>query len=119
MISNEERRAALTEKLKAYWSNRKQSERKSMPRKAKQEPLLPDPGKIEELQAKALEYASARDARMVEGKEEIRLKGELLDLMKKHNKKVYHAEGLEIELIPVGEKLKVTVAKASEEEDAA
>lgn len=56
---------------------------------------------------------------MVEGKEEIRLKGELLDLMKKHDKKIYHTEGLKIEIVPVGEKLKVTVTKDKDEEDAA
>jgi hypothetical protein len=79
-------------------------------------PGLEDPGRIEDLHAKALEYAAQRDARMVETKLEVTLKGELLDLMKKHNKKIYHAEGLEIELIPVGEKLKVTVQKADDDE---
>lgn len=77
-------------------------------------------GRIPDLHAKALEYASARDARMEALETEVGLKGELLDLMKKHKKTTYMAEGLDIEIVPTGEKLRVRVHKsADDEEDAA
>jgi hypothetical protein len=82
-------------------------------------PGLPDPGRIEELHAAALEYAAKRDERMDVLKEELDLKGKLLDLMKKHDRTVYITEGLECTLVPTGEKLKVKVHKADEDEELA
>lgn len=95
--------------------------------RAQQKELIEDPGRIEELHAKALEYAAARDARMQEGKEEVKLKGELLNLMKQHKKKVYMVrirragllwvENVECEIVPTGEKLQVRIKKEKDTED--
>jgi hypothetical protein len=74
---------------------------------------------IADLQAKALEYAAARDQRMELTTKETKLKEELMDLMKKHRKDSYQCEGIEISIVHGEDTVKVKVHKADEEKDAA
>lgn len=84
-----------------------------MPRGRKpNQPELPgcqDPNLIPEINAKAVEYAAARDRRIDEGKEEHKLKVETVDLMKKHELMEYRAGGVTVRRVIQKEGLEVTV----------
>ncbi len=84
-----------------------------MSRKGEQKDL---PGmtnrRIEDLHAKALEYAAIHDERMELSKKESDLKGELLSLMHKHKKNSYILEGVEIYIENSEETVKVKVHKS-------
>jgi hypothetical protein len=75
--------------------------------------------KIPELHQKALAYKAIRDDRQQLTAQEVKLKAELLDIMKKHKLTVYECEGVKAELIIEKERVKVTVHGTEEEEDAA
>ena len=76
--------------------------------------------RIEDLHTKALQYVAIRDSRMELTEQESGLKGELLDLMKKHKKEKYICEGVEIMRVHEEETVKVKVHRSKEEqEDAA
>ena len=64
---------------------------------------------IQELEDKAHEYATVRDEHIGLTAQESQLKQDLLGLMRKHKRKVYTRDGIEIEVVPEGEKLKVKV----------
>jgi hypothetical protein len=85
--------------------------------KAKQEEL---PGvdleKNEAVEAAAEEYAAARDERMRIGLDEVRLKGELLDLMHKHGLDGYKRNDISI-VLETSEKVKVKIKKSDDESD--
>lgn len=74
-------------------------------------PQMDDPA-IEELEDLAEQYAEKRDARMSIGEEEVKLKAELLDAMKKYkpNGKYVHA-GVSIEVVNSKDKVKVRIKK--------
>lgn len=73
-------------------------------------PQMEDP-QIEDLESSAEDYADIRDQRMELTKEETRLKGELLGLMKKHGRTSYVHDGYDIKVIVESEKLKVRIKK--------
>lgn len=89
-----------------------------MPRK-KQEAL---PGledrSVKDLHEKAVEYASIRDSRMELTQQESNLKGELLQLMKKHKRDTYECEGVEISIVHGEDTVKVKVHKAGDDDEA-
>lgn len=70
---------------------------------------------IEELESVAREYADTRDQRMALNQEESDLKEDLLKLMKKHEKKVYRVEELEIKVVMTEETVKVKILKDKSE----
>jgi hypothetical protein len=72
-------------------------------------PSMDDP-EIEGLHALAEDYAELRDQRMAVGKQEVELKGKLLDLMKAHKKEHYHHDGIDVTVVHEKEKVKVKVA---------
>jgi len=84
---------------------------------SKTTPALPgmEDREITELQELALEYAEARDKRMAIGIEEVELKKKLLSMMKRHHKKSYSYNGVEIEVVTEEETVKVRVRKKDEE----
>jgi hypothetical protein len=66
----------------------------------KNQPDLPGiDRKIDELQTKGLEYAGIRDERQALLTHEVKLKGELLELMKKHKLEKYEYENVEMEIV--------------------
>jgi hypothetical protein len=69
---------------------------------------------VKDLHDKALEYSSARDERMEILQTEIKLKGELLELMKQHKRDTYECEGVEISIVHGEDTIKVRVHKASD-----
>jgi hypothetical protein len=75
--------------------------------------------RIEELHAKALEYVGIRDSRMELTEQEVELKGELMELMKKHKKDKYVCEGVEMTIVAGEPNLKVKVKKEATETDSA
>lgn len=75
-------------------------------------------GSIAELEQLGFEYAAIRDRRMEALKDEVELKGKILQAMRKHKKTQYIYQDLMIQIVPGEEKLKVKVAK-EEDEDAA
>lgn len=85
--------------------------------KAKQKEL---PGmedkKLEDLEAAAVEYAEGRDERMEMTKKEVELKTNLMGMMHRYKKKTYVCDGIEINVVPEGEKVKVRIHKEKEEE---
>jgi hypothetical protein len=72
---------------------------------------------IEELQEAALSYADIRDQRMALTPQETELKGKLLGLMKKYEKKAYEHDGIRIEVVAEEETVKVRVKKEKEDDD--
>ena len=79
-------------------------------------PTMDDP-KIEVLHGMAEEYAEARDKRMKLGKEEVKLKGDILDLMKAHGRKHYHYGDIDVTIVVEKEKVKVKIAKPDDGEE--
>jgi hypothetical protein len=73
-------------------------------------PTMEDPA-IEELEDSAENYSDIRDQRMELTREEVRLKTELLGLMKKHSKSSYTHNGYDIKVIVESEKLRVRIKK--------
>lgn len=73
-------------------------------------PEMEDP-EIEELEAKAEEYADVRDRRMALTPQEDQLKKDLLALMKKHDKKTYVHDGYDIRIVAEEETVKVRIKK--------
>lgn len=82
------------------------------PKKPKQArlPQMEDP-KIEELEYAAESYAEIRDQRLALTPQEKKLKDDLLAAMKRNGKQAYRRDGIEIEIIPEGEKVKVRIKK--------
>jgi hypothetical protein len=72
--------------------------------------------KIKEIHEKGLQYAAVRDERMQLTQQEVKLQGELLELMKKHELTRYQVEDVEMEIVPVKERVKVRIKKDEEEE---
>jgi len=70
---------------------------------------------IDELEDAAREYANVRDERMELTKSETVEKEKLLGLMKKHDKKIYRHEDIEIKVVPEGETVKVRILKEREQ----
>ena len=62
---------------------------------------------IEEIETTARQYKAKQSKRMAILKEEVDLKGLLLNLLHRHNKKTYYHDGLSVEIVPTGEKVKV------------
>ena len=73
---------------------------------------------IQDLEDAATRYAELRDERMELTTKEVALKGELLGLMRKHKKRHYERDGIEIEVVDQETTVKVRVAKPKEEEAA-
>ena len=63
--------------------------------------------RIDALEDLAEEYAEIRDKRIALNKEESTLKDKLRDIMKANKKRHYVRDGVEIDIVPEGEKLKV------------
>ena len=82
----------------------------------KQQDLVPD-AEIRELEEVGVAYADIRDRRIALNQEEKKLKQEAMVLMKKHRKKVYHRNGIEILLEPGEESIKVRVKPLKDDED--
>jgi hypothetical protein len=78
---------------------------------------MEDPA-IEELQQAAIEYAATRDRRQKLTARESELKQTLLALMRRHKKRIYSCDGVEIERVSEEETVKVRVRKATEDDDA-
>jgi len=72
---------------------------------------------IAELEDIAESYAEIRDRRIALNQEEADLKQQAMALMKKHKKKHYARDGIEITLEPGEETIKVKVKKAKDDED--
>lgn len=66
---------------------------------------------LEELEAKAEEYASIRDDRMELTQKEVELNDELLDLMKKHKKAEYHHGDVHCWIKAKDERVKVKIGE--------
>ena len=75
--------------------------------------------KIPELHQKAIAYKAIRDDRQELTQKEVKLKGELLDIMKKNKLTTYECEGVKAEIVVEKERVKVTVHGQESEEDAA
>jgi hypothetical protein len=73
-------------------------------------PTMDDP-KIDVLHGIAEEYAEKRDERMRIGKQEVELKGKILDLMKAHKRTHYHYQDIDVTIITEKEKVRVKIAK--------
>jgi hypothetical protein len=85
----------------------------------KHQPDLPGVDrKIDELQAKGIEYAGIRDERQELLAQEVKLKGELLEMMKKYKLEKYTYENVTIEIVHDDEHVRVRVKKDKAEEDA-
>lgn len=76
-----------------------------------------DDRRLDDLHEAAEEYADIRDQRMALTPKEVELKSNLLKLMKRHGKKSYHFNGLEIDVIVESEKVRVHIAKPNKEEE--
>jgi hypothetical protein len=76
---------------------------------------------IEEIETTARQYKSKQDRRIAILKEEVDLKNLLLQLLHRHGKKSYYRDGLDIQIVPTSEKVKVRfgVDKEAEEIDRA
>lgn len=79
----------------------------------RQQDLIEDRA-IKPLEDAASEYAQMRDERMVLTESEATLKVNLLAMMKKHGKTVYHRGGVTITVVAEKEKVKVRVKKPAE-----
>lgn len=89
-----------------------------MPKSKKSQPDLPGvERKIDELQAKSLEYAGIRDERQEMLRKEVELKQELLGLMKKHGLEKYDCDEVFIEIVHDKEHVRVKVKKEEQEDD--
>ncbi len=89
-----------------------------MPSSKPEQPDLPGvERKIDDLQAKGLEYAGIRDERQELLKQEVKLKGELLDLMKKNQLEKYEYENVSMEIVHDKERVRVHIKKEDEDED--
>ena len=73
--------------------------------------------KISVLEDLALSYAEVRDERMGLSKQEVELKGKLLDLMKAQKKEHYHRGNIKIDIVHEKENVKVKVKTGQEEEE--
>lgn len=85
--------------------------RNERPAKIAVQPQFPtmDDAKIKEIETAALAYAEGRDARMAATEEEVRLKGQIIDAMHKHDKKEYRRGNIYIKLLIEKEKVKVKI----------
>jgi hypothetical protein len=70
---------------------------------------------LEDLENMARDYAGVRDERMALNRTESDLKEKLLALMKKHDKKMYRVEEMEIRVVVTEEKVKVRILEEKEE----
>ena len=86
--------------------------------KPKQEDL---PGmsdrKLKDLHECAEEYAEKRDARQEIGREEVELKGRLLQLLKKHKLEHYEYEDVVVDLVHEEETVKVKIRKPKDQDE--
>jgi len=99
------------------------SERRARERRQKGSPTVPrqqsltDDLEIKDLEKVAAAYAELRDQRMALNQDEARLKQQAMALMKKHKKKRYVRDGIEITLESGEETIKVKVKKAKDDEE--
>ena len=98
------------------------TKKKAAPKEAKKgarQQRLPEmeDNRISALEDLALSYAEVRDERMGLSKQEVELKGKLLDLMKAQKKEHYHRGNIKIDIVHEKENVKVKVKAASEEDD--
>lgn len=82
--------------------------------KTKRLPGLED-SEIEELEDSAREYANLRDDRMNLLKQEVAMKDSLLALMKKHSKRLYKHDGVEVKIVHEEETVRVKILKEKED----
>jgi len=75
--------------------------------------------KLADLHNVAQQYAGVRDERMELNQREVELKDQLLALMKKHDKREYLCEDVEIRVVAEEETVKVRILKPKEEDEAA
>lgn len=75
-----------------------------------------EPPSIKEIDEAADSYVSLRDKRMKMLAKEVEAKGELEEIMKKHELKTYTYEDKTVELVP-SEKVKVRKVKDADEEE--
>ena len=73
--------------------------------------------KIEALEEKAQEYAEARDERMGLSRQEIELKGQLLQLMKAQKREHYKRGPITIDIVHESENIKVKVKAAGDDDE--
>jgi hypothetical protein len=69
--------------------------------------------KLKDLHEAALSYADLRDARIAASAPEIKAKGDLLDLMKKHELEHYKYDGVEITITHEKENVRVKIESQS------
>ena len=74
---------------------------------------------IKDLEEKAHEYLKIRNKRQDLTRREVELKTDLLSLMKKHKRKDYERDGIEIHIIVEQEKVQVKIHDDEEQEEAA
>jgi hypothetical protein len=86
-----------------------------MAKRSTQMRLAGTEGIIEDLDAKAREYRAARDLRMAQTKEEVRLKGELLELMQAKKIENYEYEEVHAWIEPGKPNVKVKIKGEDEE----
>jgi hypothetical protein len=72
---------------------------------------------IKPLEDAAKAYAKVRDERMELSREEGKRKAALIPLMHKHQKTTYKRHGIEINLIPEAEDVKVKISKPGDDDD--
>jgi hypothetical protein len=115
-------------KTKARTTRARQATRKTVARAKKPEaPKRPRPRQqdlpgtedrtIQALEEAAGAYADIRDQRIALNADEAKLKGTLLQLMKRHGKQVYHRDGITIQIVQEEETVKVRIKKASDEDE--
>ena len=99
-------------------ATKKKTAEKEVKKGARQQrlPEMED-NRISVLEDLALSYAEVRDERMGLSKQEVELKGKLLDLMKAQKKEHYHRGNIKIDIVHEKENVKVKVKAASEEDD--
>jgi hypothetical protein len=74
---------------------------------------------IAELESAAESYAETRDERVALLAEEVEQKAQLLALMHKFKRTHYEHNGVEVDVVPEGEKLKVKIRKPKEQDEEA
>lgn len=73
---------------------------------------------IKPLEDAAEAYADIRDQRIALNADEAKLKSAVLALMKKHDKKIYRRDGIEIVIVPPGdETVKVRVRHGGDDDE--
>jgi hypothetical protein len=76
-----------------------------------------DDRKINDLHEAALAYEDVKQQRMTLTPKEVAAKADVLRLMKKHKKKTYRCNGVEVDLVSEDETVKVRVKSAEADVD--